>query len=430
MEKILNNKISILFMFLILKQIIITSITALLANKVRSFLTMLGIIIGVGAVILIISVGAGAQSLIINQVESLGTNLIGVLPGKAEDEGPPASVMGIIITTLTYEDAQALNDKKNVPNILDVVAYSKSVGPVSWQGTSYDTSLNGTTIGYLAVEGGEVASGRFFTKEEEVNLSKVIVLGSTVKKEIFGDSDAIGQKVKVNKLNLDVIGVMGERGTVAFQDYDDQVLIPIKTMQKLIAGVNHISLLRAKVDDDKNIDTAINDVILTLRDRHNITDQTGKNDDFTTRSAAQALDIITTITDALKFFLATMAALSLIVGGVGIMNIMLVSVSERTREIGLRKAVGASNNNILIQFLLESIAITFLGGLMGIIGGALISFIVAKIAQVLGYNWDYAVSLFSIFLAISVSTIIGIIFGLYPARKASRLEPVEALRYE
>jgi len=251
-----------------------------------------------------------------------------------------------------------------------------------------------------------------------------------VKKEIFGDSDAIGQKVKVNKLNLDVIGVMGERGTVAFQDYDDQVLIPIKTMQKLIAGVNHISLLRAKVDDDKNIDTAINDVILTLRDRHNITDQTGKNDDFTTRSAAQALDIITTITDALKFFLATMAALSLIVGGVGIMNIMLVSVSERTREIGLRKAVGASNNNILIQFLLESIAITFLGGLMGIIGGALISFIVAKIAQVLGYNWDYAVSLFSIFLAISVSTIIGIIFGLYPARKASRLEPVEALRYE
>jgi len=246
-------------MFLILKQIIITSITALLANKVRSFLTMLGIIIGVGAVILIISVGAGAQSLIINQVESLGTNLIGVLPGKAEDEGPPASVMGIIITTLTYEDAQALNDKKNVSNILDVVAYSKSVGPVSWQGTSYDTSLNGTTIGYLAVEGGEVASGRFFTKEEEVNLSKVIVLGSTVKKEIFGDSDAIGQKVKVNKLNLDVIGVMGERGTVAFQDYDDQVLIPIKTMQKLIAGVNHISLLRAKVDDDKNIDTAIND---------------------------------------------------------------------------------------------------------------------------------------------------------------------------
>ncbi|RLC36290.1 hypothetical protein DRH27_05420, partial [Candidatus Falkowbacteria bacterium] len=285
---------------------------------------MLGIIIGVGAVIVIIAVGAGAQSLILNQVESLGTNLIVVIPGGSEEDGPPAALMGIQITTLTYDDAMALKDKKNVPNIVDVVAYTKGVGSVKWKSNSYDTNLSGCTIGFMAVEGGEVDKGRFFSKEEERNLSRVVVLGSTVKKELFGDSDAVGQKVKIKKLNLDVIGVMKERGTVAFQDYDDQVFIPIITMQKLIEGVNHLGLLRAKIDHEDNESRAIEDIKLTLRDRHGIIDPSGKNDDFTVRSAAEALDMVTTITDALKYFLAAMAAMSLIVGGIGIMNIMLI----------------------------------------------------------------------------------------------------------
>ena len=417
-------------MLLRVRQSIKMSVTALLSNKARSFLTMLGIIIGVGAVIVIIAVGAGAQSLILNQVESLGTNLIVVIPGGSEEDGPPAALMGIQITTLTYDDAMALKDKKNVPNIVDVVAYTKGVGSVKWKSNSYDTNLSGCTIGFMAVEGGEVDKGRFFSKEEERNLSRVVVLGSTVKKELFGDSDAVGQKVKIKKLNLDVIGVMKERGTVAFQDYDDQVFIPIITMQKLIEGVNHLGLLRAKIDHEDNESRAIEDIKLTLRDRHGIIDPSGKNDDFTVRSAAEALDMVTTITDALKYFLAAMAAMSLIVGGIGIMNIMLISVTERTREIGLRKAVGANNSNILNQFLLEAITVTMLGGTIGVIGGAALSFLVAEGAQYLGYDWAFRVSLFSIFLAISVSTIVGVVFGIYPARKASKLEPTEALRYE
>jgi len=411
-------------------QAIKSSISALLANKGRSFLTMLGIIIGVGAVIIIIAVGAGAQSLIISQVKGLGSNLVGILPGKSEEKGPPASVMGIVITTLTYEDAQAINDKKNVPNLVDVSAYTKSIGTLTWGSNTYDTSLSGSTVGYLEVEGGEVVEGRFFTKEEERNLSRVVVLGSEVKEQLFGTSEAVGQRIKVNKHSFEVIGVMKERGTVAFQNYDDQVFIPILTVQKLIAGVNHLGLIRAKIDNQDNVAVAMKDIEITLRERHNISDETGSSDDFTVQSADTALDMLKTITNALKYFLAAVASLSLLVGGIGIMNIMLVSVTERTREIGLRKAVGATNFKIRSQFLFEAIIITFLGGTIGMIGGTIISFLIAKVAVLLGYDWEFLVSIFSIFLAVSVSISVGIIFGLYPAIKASRLNPIEALRYE
>ena len=406
------------------------SITALLANKGRSFLTMLGIIIGVGAVIIIMAVGAGAQSLILNQVASLGTNLIGIFPGGSEKEGPPSSIMGIVITTLTYDDAMAIKDKNNAPNIVGVVAYSKGVGTVNWRTNSYDTNLSGCSSGFLVVEDGEVANGRFFNEREESNLARVAVLGPTVKKELFGDSEAVGQRVKIKKHMFEVIGVMKERGTVAMQDYDDQVFIPIKTMQKQIEGVNHLGLIRVKVDHEDNINQAVSDIKATLRERHDIMDPSGKHDDFTVRSAAEALDMITAITDALKYFLAAMAALSLIVGGIGIMNIMLVSVTERTREIGLRKAVGANNFNIMSQFLVEAVVVTMLGGMIGIIGGAIVSFIIASGAKFLGYDWDFIISPLSIITAVSVSSLVGLVFGLYPARKAASLEPVEALRYE
>jgi putative ABC transport system permease protein len=417
-------------MFDLFRQSINTSVTALLANKARSFLTMLGIIIGVGAVIIIISIGAGAQSLILSQIKSLGTNLIGVVPGGSDEEGPPASAMGIVITTLTYEDAMAINKKTNVPNITGVVAFTKGVGSVVWKNNSYDTNLSGCTSGYPEVEEGEVLEGRFFTEEEERNLSRVVVLGSTVKKELFGESEVIGQKVKIKKQSLEVIGVMKERGTVALQDYDDQVFIPIKTMQKLIVGVNHLGLIRAKVDYEDNTDRAMEDVAAVLRDRHDISDQSGKNDDFTIRSAAEALDMIGTVTDALKYFLAAMAALSLVVGGIGIMNIMLVSVTERTREIGLRKALGANNSNITTQFLMEAVVTTTLGGVIGIVGGFILSYLITIVIRFLGYDWSFSVSLFSIAISLIVASSVGLIFGIYPARKAAKLEPVEALRYE
>ncbi len=412
------------------KQSIRNSTKALLANKGRSFLTMLGIIIGVAAVIIIMAVGAGAQSLILNQIKTFGTDIIGVLPGASEEKGPPATVMGVVITTLTYEDALALKEKRNVPNVSSLVAYYKSISSVSWGSNSYDTNISGVTVGYLEVENGEVDKGRFFTKEEETNLSKVAVLGSTVKEELFGDSDPIGQKIKIKKHTLEVIGVMKERGTVAFQNNDDQVFIPIKTMQKLIAGVNHISMIRIKVDNPENVDKATNDVKITLRERHEITDQSGGSDDFTARSSAQALDMVTAITDALKFFLVAIAGMSLLVGGIGIMNIMLVSVTERTREIGLRKAVGANNKSIMLQFLTEASTITLSGGAIGIIIGSLISVLIYAVANFLGYDWSLSISIFSIILALVVSISVGLIFGLYPARKASKLQPVEALRHE
>jgi len=412
------------------RQCVKISTKALLTNKGRSFLTMLGIIIGVAAVIIIMAVGAGAQSLIINQVKTFGTNIIGILPGASEDDGPPSTIMGIVVTTLTYEDGLALKDKRNVPGILDLASYYKGLGTVSWGSNSYDTNLSGCTVGYLTVEDGEIDQGRFFTKEEETNLAKVVVLGSTVKKELFGDSDAIGQKVKIKKHTLEVIGVMKGRGTVAFQNSDDQVFIPLKTMQKLIAGVNHVSMMRLKIDNEQDIDRSIRDVKITLRERHEIKDQTGASDDFTVRSSAQALDMITSITNALKFFLAAMAALSLLVGGIGIMNIMLVSVTERTREIGLRKAVGASNKSIMSQFLMEAITMTLTGGIIGIIVGTLVAILISIGAHVLGYSWDLVVSPFSIALALVVSVAVGVVFGIYPAGKASRLQPIEALRHE
>lgn len=412
------------------KQCTSSSFSSLLANKARSFLTMLGIIIGVGAVIIIMSLGAGAQSLILGQIEGLGANIIGVLPGKSDSDEPPASVMGIVITTLTYEDLQVLKQNKNVPNAIAVAGYSNGVGMIAWGSENYDTSISGTSSDYLGVEGGNVVSGRFFNQEEERSLARVAVLGHEVKQNLFGESDAIGERIKYKNNSFEVIGVMEKRGTVAFQNYDDQIFIPLRTMQKLVMGVNHLGFIRLKIDNEENIGKAIEDVKITLRNQHGIGDQSGNSDDFSVRSAAQALDIIKTITNALKFFLAAMAALSLLVGGVGIMNIMLVSVAERTREIGLRKAVGAKNFDIMKQFLLEAVTITGLGGTFGIIFGLIISFLVSVVINYLGYDWQFSISIFSVLTAFFISTTVGLVFGIYPASKASRLQPVEALRHE
>lgn len=388
---------------------------------------MTGIIIGVAAVIVIMALGAGAQNLILAQIETLGTNKIGILPGKS-DEGPPASAMGIVITTLTFEDIKAISEE--IPNVTGAVAFVSDIGTVSWQSHSYDTNIKGVNVDYLEVEDVEIEEGRFFSKGEETDLSRVVVLGHEVKKELFGETSPIGKKIKIKKNIFEVIGTTKERGTVAFQDYDDQILVPIKTMQKIIKGINHVSMSRIEVDHEDNIDETVEEITLLLRDRHNIDDPSGDSDDFTIRNSADAMDMITMITDALKYFLAAMASLSLVVGGIGIMNIMLVRVAERTREIGLRKAVGASNTNIIIQFLIETIAITTIGGLIGIILGILISLLITVVIKNLGYDWKFSVSMFSIILAIGVSAGIGLVFGIYPARRASKLSPVEALRYE
>ena len=259
-------------------------------------------------------------------------------------------------------------------------------------------------------------------------MSRVVVLGSEVKKKLFKDEDPIDKRIKISQISFKVIGVMEERGVAAFQNQDEQVFIPVKTAQKLLLGIDHLAFIRAKVDKEENIDSAITQIKNVLRFRHNIKDPV--KDDFSIRSTDQALNILGTITQALNMFLASVAAISLIVGGIGIMNIMFVSVNERTREIGLRKAIGAKRKNILFQFLAESATMTLMGGLIGIIMGIIISLFITIGVNYFGYDWRFIITPFSIAVSALMAIAVGIIFGLWPANRASKLNPIKALRYE
>lgn len=404
------------------------SLKAMLRRKLRAFLTMLGMIIGIASVIAIMSVGAGAQSLVINQIQGIGSNLIGILPGKAAENGPPATVLGIVVTTLTYDDAKALADKQNVKHLDSVAAYVQGVATVQYSNEDVNTTIIGTTASFVDVESTEVRQGRFFDEAEENSISRVAVIGSQLVEELFNGQDPIGKDIKIKREQFKVIGVLEERGTVFFVNQDDRIFIPIKTAQKLLLGIDHVSFIRAKVNDQKNIDITTEEVRSVLRERHDITNP--EEDDFTARSIQQATEVFTQVTNVLRFFLVAIAAIALLVGGVGIMNIMLVSVNERIREIGLRKAVGAKRRDILIQFLIETLTISFIAGLIGIAIGTLLSGAVAIGAKALGYNWTFVITISSILLATGFSFAVGLIFGIYPAWKASRLDPLTALRYE
>ncbi len=389
---------------------------------------MLGMIIGISSVIVIMSIGASAQDLILGQIKGVGSNLVGILPGASSEDGPPAAVLGVTVTTLKYEDLLALTKKENVPYASSAAGYVKGSVTISWQNRSVDTSISGTTASYINVEDTEVELGRFFTEDEEKGISRVAVLGSEVYKDLFQGQNPIGENIKIKREQFKVIGVMKERGSVAFQNQDDQVFIPLVTAQKLLLGINHLSFARVKVDNSKYLDQTVEDVKATLRQRHDI--ENPINDDFTVANVQSALDVFTSVTTALKFFLASIAAIALLVGGIGIMNIMLVAVNERIREIGLRKAIGAKSSAITRQFLVETIVISFGGGLIGIILGILISLAVAIVANYLGYKWAFIITPDSIIMAASVSIAVGLLFGIYPAKKAAKLDPIDALRYE
>lgn len=402
------------------------SFKALRSNRVRSLLTMLGVIIGITAVVVIMSVGAGAQSLILSQIEKSGSNLIGIMPGAAKKDGPPASAMGINVKTLTYEDSVALQNQ--IPEIIATAAYTQSKQSVVWENYQEDLTIVGTTASYIKVENSTVSFGEFFTPAEERSLARVAVLGSKTAKNIFNNSDPIGQKIKIKRETFTIIGVLKERGTVAFQNPDEQIFIPISSAQKLLLGINNVNLIRAKIEDSAGVPAAMDQAAQILRDRHNI--RAIGEEDFDIRNQADAISQLTTITSALKFFLAAIAAISLLVGGIGIMNVMYVSVNERTQEIGLRMAMGAKRKDLLKQFLFEAIMVTFIGGAIGIVLGIGLSFLVAVVAQYLSYAWKFSISPLAIFAGLSFTVAIGLIFGYFPAKKAANLNPIEALRYE
>ncbi len=397
------------------------------SRKGRSLLTMLGIMIGVAGVILIIALGAGAQSLVLSQVNKLGSNLIGVLPGKTDETGPPAAVFGVQITTLTKADADAMRDKTRVPHLQAVAAFARGSGTVIWDNKDVDTYFTGTESSAQVVQSIKLDSGRFFSEQEERG-SNVMVLGYAVKEELFGEVDPLGKVVKIKNVPFEIIGVASKLGTVAFQNQDDQVYIPLPIAQQQLLGIKHLQFIRAKVEDSIYVKSTIEDVSVLLRERHRISNPS--DDDFEVRDLADAIKLLETITNALRLFLACMAGISLVVGGIGIMNIMLVTVSERTREIGLRKAVGATNKLVRYQFLIESSMLTFIGGIAGIILGVILAYLIALGARYADYDWAFVISPLSVILAIGVSVLTGVVFGIYPAIKASKLDPIEALRYE
>ncbi len=403
-----------------------TQLKNMRANKMRSFLTMLGMIIGISSVIIVLSVGAGAESLILNQLRSVGTNLIGILPGKAEEDGPPAAVFGIVITTLTDEDREAIEDQ--IPEISAAASYVTANETVVWNNNKTQAGITGTSAGYPEVTESTVVNGHFFTEQEEKSEANVAVLGSQVREDLFNGEDPIGEKIKVGKQRYRVIGVMEPKGVSGFQNVDNMIFIPVGNVQKKLLGINSLGYIRAKANSEENIDIAVDKITELLRDRHNI-DNPAK-DDFNVGNSNQAIESLGSVTGALTLFLTAISAISLIVGGIGIMNIMLASVTQRIKEIGLRKAVGAKRSHIITQFLTETVLISLFGAIIGIVFGVLFSLLVAILVRNAGYDWDFVITPGSIILACSVSIGIGLLFGIYPARRAANLDPIESLRYE
>lgn len=399
----------------------------ILRNKMQSFLTMLGIVIGIMAVIIIMSLGASAQEFILGQVKGYGANMVAILPGQADDSGAPAASMGIVITSLKNKDGEDILNLNN-PHIDGLSMYVRGSDIVTWEDKTISTTFYGTTSSYPQIENSDIENGRFFTDEENLSNAKVVVLGSKVAKDLFDDNNPIGKKIKIKKSNFVIIGVFKSKGGNFIQNQDEQIFVPIKTAQNILLGTNYLDFIRIRIDKVENIDAVKEEIMPLLRTNHNIDDP--KDDDFTIRSVAQAIEAISGITDILKFFLVAVSAISLVVGGFGIMNIMLAIVQERFKEIGLRKALGATSKEIIWQFLIETMTITFISGLVGIILGILISFLASQIINYLGYKWTFVISYDGIFLGCLVSVLIGLVFGIIPAMKASKMDPIDALRYE
>jgi putative ABC transport system permease protein len=394
---------------------------ALARNKLRSILTMLGIIIGVGAVIAMVSVGQGAQQQAQQQIAAMGSNMLFVQSGTVNRGGMR---MGWGATkTLVYDDMLAI--LRECPSVKAAAPGSQATAQVVFGNDNWATNLNGTEPQYFDIRSWPIAEGSSFTQDDVNTAANVAVIGETVRKNLFGATDPIGQTVRINNLPFKVVGLLTPKGTSAAmgQDQDDTILIPITTLQKKVTGQDWLRWIMVSAVSKDASYAAQQQITALLRDRHRI--RPGQDDDFFVRNLADVADLADQNARLFTILLASIASISLIVGGIGIMNIMLVSVTERTREIGIRMAIGATETDVQQQFLIEAVVLSVVGGAIGILSGMGASYL---ITQTLG--WPVLVSPTAIVAAVLFSMAVGIFFGFYPARKAARMDPIEALRYE
>jgi putative ABC transport system permease protein len=408
-----------------LRDLISISMKSLVRNKARAVLTMLGIVIGIGSVILMLSIGKAAENFLLSQVASFGPDVVTIANGSGDQGGGGPSPLNKL--TLTYKDYRELKRQSWVESALGTIVSS---AVVSYGPENMNVSVWGSTPGELEIYKGTVADGRFLLDDDVDGRSKVAVIGNNVARQLFGDDSAVGKVIKVRRVNYRVVGVMDKAGSRFFTKLDDLVYIPLTSAMDLY-NKDRMNFLSIK-PRDMSPDEAKEEIRYLLRDTHKLDNPNGdlSKDDFQVGTQEDAQKNAGTIGQVLSILLGSIAAISLVVGGIGIMNIMYVTVTERTSEIGLRKALGAKSGDVLGQFLAEAIAVTSVGGVVGIVFGVALSWLTIQILNSFQPGWTFMLSFESIILAFSVSAVIGIVFGFNPARRASKLSPIEALRYE
>jgi len=397
-------------------QVVIVAFRGILANKLRTVLTMLGIIIGVAAIIAMLSIGEGAKKQVLESISRFGTNLLRVRPGAAR----LGHIRTGAVETLTTADAEALSQISGVSRISPSVG---NMSQVKYANKNSTTMITGTTQAYFEINNFPVASGRAIDATDLKLMKRVADIGTTVKKELFGDGPALGEEIKIEGQTFLVVGVMSSKGQTSWYDPDDQIFVPITTSQRRLFNQDFVSDIYVQVGLVDDIPMVKAEIERILRARHRIA--TGVESDFSVRDFSEFVNTMKQTSQTFAYLLSGIAAVSLLVGGIGVMNIMLVSVTERTREIGIRMAVGARRSDIMRQFLIEALVISVTGGLIGIALGMSMGLLISRLGE-----WETVITPYSVILGFVFSVLIGLVFGLYPARKAAHMDPIEALRYE
>lgn len=408
------------------KHIFLTAIRGLSSQLTRSALTVLGIVIGVAAIIIIMSLGEGAQKLILDQVSGLGPETVILRPGK--DSTDITSVL--FSRSITKHDVELLERKENVPNLKSVAPSVMVPDPIEYRGEKFKAMVFGGSAHFIVdILDIALASGVLFTQEDIDQNARVAIVGDTIKEDLFGNGNALGEHIQIKDKKFKIIGVFTDTADVGPLTINEMVIIPYTTAQTYITGNDYYNEVMIRADVPENAKKMAYDIVLTMREAHDI--DFGDDDDFNVQTQEDVIARIETIVNVFTAFLIAVVAISLVVGGIGIMNIMLVSVSERTKEIGLRKALGARSRDILQQFLTEAIILTGIGGIIGVLVGTLISAVSAIVlARTIAEDWTFTFPIFGAVLGVGVSVIVGLIFGIYPAHQASKKSPIEALRYE